>query len=673
VSATATGIEHTTSARTKLDVADIALVGAGPRGLSVLERLSANIATLHPAPRIRVHLIDPYLKLGSRVWRTDQPLHLLANTVTSQVTMFVDDTVDCVGPVVPGPSLYEWARSVAASGNGVALPDRVRAEAGRLGPNDYPTRVLYGYYLRWVLQHLMSTLPPNMSVVTYQQHAVDLTDEDTGLQTITLAGGQRLTGLRCVLLSLGHCETALTPSERELASFAQRAGLVYLPPDTPAEIDLSPARPGEPVILRGLGLNFFDHMARLTTGRGGRFERDSDGRLTYRPSGDEPRLIAGARRGVPHHARAENQKGPFGRHRPFFLTPERIERLHRHAASGSLLSFRADLWPWIDAEVRTVYYATLISGRRGPAEAERFAVDFRHRLEHQPYPAVVTDLLDRFGVLPEERWDWQRITHPCQGTSFQDPAHFRRWLLDYLYQDIHQARLGNVHGPVKAAVDVLRDIRNEIRLVVDHGRLRGDSYQSDLQGWFNPVNAFLAIGPPILRIEQMVALIEAGVLDVVGPDITVSPARDGEGFDVYSPLVPGSRRRARVLIDAQMPQPDLRRNTNPLVINLLARGDCTPHRIPTGNDGHYETGGLAVTERPNRLLDSTGTAHPRRLAFGVPTEAVHWATAVGARPGVDSVLLGDADALAQEILRLAAQPSPGRTPLTLHQSQSVIA
>jgi hypothetical protein len=37
--------------------------------------------------------------------------------------------------------------------------------------------------------------------------------------------------------------------------------------------------------------------------------------------------------------------------------------------------------------------------------------------------------------------------------------------------------------------------------------------------------------------------------------------------------------------------------------------------------------------------------------FGVPTESVHWVTAAGIRPGVNSVILGDADAIARSCLQ----------------------
>ena len=67
---------------------EICVVGLGPRGLAVLERLCANVAE-YPVDSIslRLHLVDPCLTTGSRVWSTGQSTELLMNTVTSQITM----------------------------------------------------------------------------------------------------------------------------------------------------------------------------------------------------------------------------------------------------------------------------------------------------------------------------------------------------------------------------------------------------------------------------------------------------------------------------------------------------------------------------------------------------------------------------------------------------------
>jgi len=44
--------------------------------------------------------------------------------------------------------------------------------------------------------------------------------------------------------------------------------------------------------------------------------------------------------------------------------------------------------------------------------------------------------------------------------------------------DVRQARGRERLRALKAALDVLRDLRNEIRLLVDHGGVTGDSYRA---------------------------------------------------------------------------------------------------------------------------------------------------------------------------------------------------
>lgn len=231
------------------------------------------------------------------------------NTVASQVTMFTDASVSCAGPVRTGPSLYEWATRFVPAGH---YPERVHAEAAALGPDSYPTRAFYGHYLRWVFDRLTRYAPGLVEIEAHATTAVGLVDEGA-TQEVTLADGRVLTGLDSVVLALGHLDMPVSGEERALRDFAAAHGLRYVPPGNPADADLAAIPPGEVVALRGLGLNFFDHMALLTTGRGGRFTGDGD-RLRYEPSGREPVLVAGSRRGVPYHARGENQKGVHGRH-----------------------------------------------------------------------------------------------------------------------------------------------------------------------------------------------------------------------------------------------------------------------------------------------------------------------------------------------------------------------
>lgn len=634
--------------------AAVCVVGVGPRGLSVLERLCANVRHLAPDTPLTVHVVDPYPPGPGRVWRTEQSPYLLMNTVASQVTMFTDDSVEMDGPVVPGPSLYEWARAVAATGAASGHPEAVLAEARRTGPNTYPSRAFYGHYLTWAFQRVCETAPPLVQVRVHRSEAVsyDATGTD-GRARITLADRTVLSA-DVVVLAQGHVPGDLTAEEQALSTFAELHALRYIPPQNPGDADLSGIRPGEPVFLRGLGLCFFDYLSLLTEGRGGRFV-PADGRLRYLPSGEEPQLYAGSRRGVPHHARGENQKGAYGRHEPLVLTPQVIADLRLRPG----LDFRQDVWPLIAKELETVYYATLIHTNANEAEVRRFRDAYLKLPLGDP---AEQELLDEFGVDGASRWDWNRVLRPYGDRVFADADGWRNWLLVHLHRDLREAALGNVDSALKAALDVLRDLRNEIRMVVDHGGLSGASYRDDLQRWYSPLNAFLSIGPPASRVAEMVALIEAGVLALVGPQPRIERDPTGQGFHVSSTVVSAAPVTVTTVIEARLQEPSLHRTADPLLRHLLATGQATRYRIPDPA-GDYETDGLAVTPRPYHLIDATGRPHPRCLAFGVPTEAVHWVTAVGIRPGVNSVTVADADSIARTVLRLVATAAPVPTEL----------
>ncbi|MFJ6696408.1 FAD/NAD(P)-binding protein [Streptomyces sp. NPDC091272] len=621
------------------------IVGAGPRGLTVLERLCANAASHPDVGHVSVHVVDPAPAGAGRVWRTEQSPHLMMNTVAEQITVFTDASVLCDGPVTPGPNLYEWAALLAATGPAAGYPDGVLTQVQALSPDSYPTRALYGHYLRWAFQRTVETAPSNLRVRVHEDSAVTLDGRGTA-QLLQLAGGDCLR-LHSVILAQGHVANSASP----LSSPGSRR----IGPGNPAEMDLNGIGPGEPVALRGLGLTFFDYLALFTQGRGGVFEERVDGKLVYHPSGLEPKLYAGSRRGIPYQARGENQKGMGERHRPVLLTDSRIRALRRRAAVDGDVRFCRDVWPLIAREVELVYYQALLRRRGASAEATSAFLSASLALpDHSP----LTERLRAYGISACDHWDWTAIETPYGDEALSGREEFTHWLLLHLERDAALAGGGNIDDPVKAALDALRDLRNEIRQVVDHGRITGDSYRDELADWYSPFNASLSIGPPRRRIAEMAAVIRAGILKPVGPGMRVVPKADGSGFMVSSDRVPGAPTPVMALIEARIQDPDVRTTSDPLMRHLLDTGQAAPYRIPNPHGDSYETGGLAVTERPSHLVDAHGQPHSHRFALGVPTEGAHWATAAGVRPGVDSVTLGDADAIARTVLGIgAAQPS----------------
>ncbi|MGD1225142.1 FAD/NAD(P)-binding protein [Streptomyces krungchingensis] len=642
----------------------VAIVGAGPRGLSVLERLCAGERKRSTHTEVVVHVVDPSPAGAGAVWRAEQSRHLLTNTVASQITVYTDDSAQIEGPIEPGPSLYEWAQGLSLLGQFGGYDNDTLDEAERLGPDSYPSRAFYGRYLHDAFKRVVARAPRHVTITVHASRAVAMADTHGvpgGPQGLRLEDGTRLNQLDAIILAQGHLPARLTPREARTASLARIHYLTYITPCNPADADLSSVAPGQNVLIRGLGLNFFDHMALFTLGRGGSFAEE-DGKLVYHPSGREPKLYAFSRRGVPYHARGENEKGAYGRYYPKLLTGQYIEDLRKRSEDGERINFTADLWPYISREVESVFYGTLLSAKGREEDREALVSAYLALPEGESPDA----LLDSYGIDRTERWDWEKLSRPYGNRKFTDRDDFQEWLLDYLRADVTAARSGNVSGPLKAALDVLRDLRNEIRLAVDHGGLEGNSHRDDLEGWYTPLNAFLSIGPPAARIEQMVALIEAGVLEITGPGTQVRLDTRNQVFVADSSAVPGTPVRATALIEARLPEPDIRRTDDPLLSHLINTEQAGPFRIDGSCGTTYETGGLAVTERPNRLLDARGRAHPRRFAYGVPTESVHWVTAAGIRPGVDSVTLGDSDAIARAVLGLppASQVPAGVRPVT---------
>ena len=89
-------------------------------------------------------------------------------------------------------------------------------------------------------------------------------------QRVTLAGGARIEA-DVVVLAQGYLDQAPAPDERQLLAAADARGLTYVPPGHTADLDLDDLRPGEPVVVRGMGLAFVDLVVLLGEGRGGHF------------------------------------------------------------------------------------------------------------------------------------------------------------------------------------------------------------------------------------------------------------------------------------------------------------------------------------------------------------------------------------------------------------------
>ena len=94
----------------------------GPRGISILERLSARMDD--SSDPITVHLIDDAQHGAGRIWETDQTKTLCMNTRAGAVTLFTEPGSTVDAPVLEGPIQYEWIQLLRGDGDNVSAAKR---------------------------------------------------------------------------------------------------------------------------------------------------------------------------------------------------------------------------------------------------------------------------------------------------------------------------------------------------------------------------------------------------------------------------------------------------------------------------------------------------------------------------------------------------------------------
>ncbi|ARF54616.1 FAD/NAD(P)-binding protein [Streptomyces gilvosporeus] len=580
--------------------ASLVIVGAGPRGTGLLERLAANIPSRYGDRPLDIHLVDPHPPGGGRIWTQEQSPLLWMNSMAEDVTMFTDETVEQEGPVLPGPTLAEWS--------GVD---------GRT----FPSRRAQGRYLSWVYARSVAALPPSVAVHEHRDTAVRVSGPPGGRQQVWLAGRPTPLPADLVVLAQGHLESEPAPDQRELNDFAARHGLVHLPPAFTADSDLDVLRPGEPVLVRGFGLAFVDLMVLLTEGRGGTYTTGADGRLTYRPSGREPVLHVGSRRGVPYRSKIGYDLAGEPPPVPRFFGPQQVDEL---LSRGGDLDFRRDVRPLIDKELGFAHYHRLFTAHR-----ERTRMnwpDFEEKYTAaDPGSAALRALVGAAVPDPADRLDLDALDRPLAGVRYRDGEALQEGLRAHIEADLAR-RHDPAHSPDLAVFLALLSVYGQLVRIGDRGP------------WWHGFFSYLASGPPGPRLRQLLALSRAGVVRFLGADTTVTADERRGIFRATSASVPGEPVEARALVEARLPEPTVAHTRDALLRALYADGAAAA--TPAGL--------LAVNPDDGRILDRSGRPHPRRFALGPHTDAR--AGGAFARPRTNAPAFRQNDATARALL-----------------------
>src|SRR5574337_19892 len=613
---------------------EMAIVGLGSWGLCVMER------TVSRARRVktpmRLHVVEPS-RLGGGVYTAEQPDFLVLNNACGQLSLYAAPDGD--GPPY-AMGLHQWA--VSCGYRWVGHECRIGAEGDPILPTDYLPRRLMGEYLVWFYDTLVACTPPNLEIVRHYAAAVDISPAPRrsrygGREAVLLDNGTTLT-VDHVVLTSGH-----TWNDEPGAG----GGAHYLRPYPVECLDQS-APAGSSVAVAGMGLVAYDVLTALTIGRGGTFEDRCDraDRKRYVPSGREPTITLYSRSGMPHCAKSAQGVDPTGQYQPVVCTPEELAALTNPGGYGRRLpadqgwrrthpryhairerlpgdkvgvtvrrhvDFRAELLPLIFAEMQARYHIQSAWLAGGDVESTEVRAVLRRGWVNGHYEKAVDSLEPRYG-----RFD--PVTHVFAGSDrhYTSATDYQGRVYDMIEADLTEAlRPGG--SPVKAAEEVLRILRDQLRSVIEFGGLSLDSYvdfQCNVRGRINRLEA----GPPPLRSQQLLGLLEAGVVRIpLGPDPELAACPEGVRLSSTALDEPTT-----VTVDGAvrgpLDMPSLARSSSPLLNRLYGKG-----RLTQLSYGDTPVGSVAISE-DFHPYDTEGRLQPSLSLLGVLAEGVRYFT-----------------------------------------------
>ncbi|WP_269938882.1 FAD/NAD(P)-binding protein [Arthrobacter sp. HY1533] len=622
-----------------IHVPTVAFIGGGPRTAGLLERLAANRPEMF-AGALDIHVVEPFSPGSGRIWRLDQDPGLLLNSMAGDVTMFTDASVVCEGPVADGPDLAQWAAEVAAGSlpDAPVLPPHLLAQAAGLGRSSFPTRQLHSAYLEWFFRRAVAALAPQASVTVHGDSATELAPGPAGGWLIRLAGGNTLAA-DVAVLALGHSDAEVHGRSAEFADFAARHGAFHAAPAYTTDVDYSALAPGQDVIVSGMGLAFIDLLVLLMEGRGGQFVEKDCGGLDYLPSGREPRLWAGSRRGVPYHSKISAELRGHAPGPARFLSPDAVSGL---LAGHSELDFRTQLWPLMAKEAAHAYYLELFTG-----SPERVAMDWAGfsasfaRLDWNS--AGMARLVAAAVPDPALRLDFESLDHPLEGTPLERPDSIAAAVVAHIERDLNLRDGGENPETLALFLGLLR-VYMDVASIVPAHRLTAAS-QAAVHSWWHGFFSFMDSGPPPHRLRQVLALHRAGLLEFLGPGLGVH-TQESTGLFVARHANGSQALTAAAFIEARLPAPTVANSANPLLAHLHASSLGSEQLLLTA-DGTVSTGRLLVTAE-HRLVGRSGEPAEGLFAVGPGTSA--WASGAFARPGSNAAPFRENDALARKVL-----------------------
>ena len=610
----------------------IGIIGAGPRGLLMLNNLIQNFES-SDHDNLTIHLFDRAVA-GGRVWKVKQPIGLIMNTPANELSLFDDGQKDAL-------SIAQWCQSDISkkfiNNLDVDNKDELLTAVDKINDRSYVPRAICGAYCQWFFQQLVEQIKDNDSInlaVHFNQN-VDNVEKVKG-DSFVVSVGDVDYPVDKLVFSLGQQENKLTKDQESLQKYAKDCGLTYILPGEADEADLSTITSDQNVIIRGMGLSFNDFVSRLTEGRGGYFTDNDDNTLTYHASGDEPTIYAGSRRGVPYYPKAISQKAFNENYPAVFLTNENVDK---HLKDGHISFEVFHMLLRLDIEYR--YYSFLFSLKHPEIDVEDFQKKFRETDNHNA-------LIGSYHLPIEEVFDWDKILNPVAGVKISTLDNYQEHIKTWLKEMINDALLGSKTGPVIGSLEMLRDLRDNIRYVLSNHLFTNDDLVHKYLGRFSSDMKFLSQGAPAVRSQEILALMDAGIVKIIGPQMQVIGAN--HKFITRSAFYGEEIIHGDALIEARTNAPVTKVSANPVITSMMDKGLIKPLPITLSDGEIVENSSVDIDIKTDQVIGQQNL-----YTWGLNTEGLYFVTSAIPRPGVNDSILRAGDDIAKGLLDIPVE------------------
>ncbi|EOD4926290.1 FAD/NAD(P)-binding protein [Campylobacter jejuni] len=272
----------------------VGIIGFGPRGLSILERLVSKKLGQIINDKLEIYIFDPN-SLGSGCHSPKQSSRLLVNTVASQMTIFADETICPNEFFIKGPNFYEFLLS----------------KGYKADKNGYYSRVLLGKYLEHSFQCILKLCSQDISIHIVKEYAQCIIQQE---KYFIISGENTKIEVDSAFITTGHNQ-----NQNNFPMYS-----AY-----PLEISTQNISANDAIGIKGLGLSAIDVITMLTSGNGGFFEKLNN-ELIYNPSGKEPKIFVFSRSNLPLMARAITQKETREQYQAIFFNSTTIKKLKKN-------------------------------------------------------------------------------------------------------------------------------------------------------------------------------------------------------------------------------------------------------------------------------------------------------------------------------------------------------